>query len=110
MCFTFTAVFSNNNVPFSGDVALMSQPEVTEDLVLLSGQANNKLPCDLTSAASEFPVLWFKDGVLVKTKDKCTNINKNEKQVDIYVYRTCMSLLLGFISKSQYIILLVKYN
>lgn len=66
----FSAVFSTNNVP---DVngAVLGSPDMAEDLLLPARVQSNKIPCELTSAASEFPVLWYKDGILVETKDKC---------------------------------------
>ncbi|WAR24970.1 AGRG4-like protein [Mya arenaria] len=60
------SVLTADSLPFDGAV----DDVISEARVFFSAQANNLLPCELTSAASEFPVLWFKDGVLVDAKDK----------------------------------------
>lgn len=64
------SVYTTDNTPHaSGDMVTYYQ-ETGEDIVFQSRDTDNTLYCDLTSGASEFPVLWFKDGVLVDTKDK----------------------------------------
>ncbi|XP_045165784.2 uncharacterized protein LOC123529498 isoform X2 [Mercenaria mercenaria] len=63
------SVYKVNNQPFYNEDAASLYDNAGVQRLFSSRRGDNKIPCELTSAASEFPVLWFKDGLLVETKD-----------------------------------------
>ncbi|KAL4227170.1 G-protein coupled receptor [Mactra antiquata] len=68
------SAFKMNQVPGS-EVEGRYYDENGDEVIFLSTSTNNKIPCPLTSAASEFPVLWYKDGILVKSMDTLVSLD-----------------------------------
>jgi hypothetical protein len=67
-------VYTVNNQPFYNEGVSGYYDSAGALTMFSSRRGDNKIPCELTSSASEFPVLWFKDGLLVETKDTCMYI------------------------------------